>query len=334
MGAKEDMIRDIMFAATPYMSQDNLSEFQLILPAKLQYYDVTKQETALALVFDRPNEWYLKQFIAIKMVKGLSNKTMHYYVEEIKKFLIELNKPVPTITSTDIRLYLGMRKINLHNCNTTLDNILRILRTFFGTLVANEFISKDPTAAIDTIRHNPTEREPFSDKEVELMRKAALNTRSPERDVALIETLLSTGCRVSEICSIDRGDIKGDTIKVIGKGNKERTVYLNAKAQVAIDEYMRVRTDSNEALFVATRMPYSRMTIGTVEDRIDDIGKSIGIKAYPHRFRHTAATMALRRGMPIDQVSKMLGHEELTTTQIYAKTADDAVHESHRKYMQ
>lgn len=315
----------------------------------LNRYKMEKEETALSTQFAESNERYIKTFLAIKMVKGLSERTMKYYQEELFNILQAIDKPVPQIVSNDIRVYLATRKMQSRVSNATLDNELRVLRTFFQTLSANEIIDRDPTKSIDRVKCEKKVKEAFTEIEVEKIRQAAADGLSGWdesirlRNVALIEVLLSTGARISEVAGIRISQIKGDTAIVLGKGNKERTVYFNARAQLAIENYLKVRTDNFDWLFPGGKIDIGKKTViledrhttsGGLESIVKSIGKRAGVEnVHPHRFRRTAATFALRRGMPIEQVAKMLGHEQISTTQIYAKVLDEDVKRNHEKFL-
>lgn len=342
---KENVILKVVGACMDWATVEQRIQLETAIRMALYRVTLTEEETALSTEVVTPNEDYLKQFLMIKMVKGLSEKSLRLYTNTIRKFFDIVNRPVADVTANDIRYYLAMRKQQRSVTNATLNNELLHLRSFFGTLNVEELIPVNPTAKIDRIKVEKRQKEPFTEIEVELLRRAALNPRTklghPKRDLAIVEVLYSTGCRVGELVTIRRSDINGEKVKVIGKGNKERYVYLNPRAQMAIIEYLETRTDTFDWLFpgyqretqgrVMEDKPMERSSVGAM---IRNLGKRAGVDhAHPHRFRRTAATIALRRGMPIEQVSRMLGHENLTTTQIYAITADEDVQRNHQKYL-
>ncbi len=326
---KQKIIRDILSRCSAWATIEQRQLIESAVVLALADMKVEKEETALSTEFAEPNESYVRTFITIKAIKGLSPKTLHAYKYDIERFLEFIQKPVPTITTNDVRYYLAKRMQD--GCtNVTVDNTRRYLKSFFETLHKEKLIQDNPVSYIDEIKKEKKVREPFSEDEMEALRDAC----ETERDRAIVETLFSTCCRVGELVSMDRGKIKDDTIVVHGKGNKERTVYLNAKAKRALEKYLAARTDTNEALFVSERKPCARLTESAIETIVRELGQRAGVaNCHPHRFRRTAATVALNRGMPIDQVSQMLGHEKLTTTQIYAKTNTEDVRHNHRKYL-
>lgn len=313
----------------------------------LANYEITDRCTEVALLQEDINEMLVKKFLISKMVKGCSERTVKLYGDEVPKILAKIGKTVDDITSDDIRLYLAKRMRIDGVTNTTADNELRYLRSFFNYLMAEEAVMKNPTLKVDKIKCPKKEVETFSEMEIELLRETAPD----ERIKCMIEVLFSTGCRVSELVNIKLCEIDDGRILVHGKGNKDRTVYINAKAQIAIANYLKLREDANPYLFAGgyfnNRLGYKLMwwrdkTLvapnehlgkGAVEHITRHIGKKLGIRANPHKFRKTCATMALRRGMPIEQVSKMLGHEDIKTTQIYLNIDAKELEHNHKKYV-
>lgn len=342
---KDEVVRKILSACVSWMDDQERQKLENTLRMALYRLTLSKEETALSTEVRTPNEDYLKQFLAIKMVKGLSPKSLKLYTGTVCRLFRYVDKPVADMTSNDIRCYLAIRKTRDGVTNTTLNNELLHLRSFFTTLHTEEIIPHNPTTKIDRIKVEKKQKEPFSELEVELLRRAALTPKTslenPKRNLAIIEVLYSTGCRVGELVTIKRSAIVGERVKVLGKGNKERFVYLNPRALVAINDYLTSRMDTFDWLFPggefadkSGKVVDKPLDAGTVESMIRNLGKRAGVEnCHPHRFRRTAATIALRRGMPIEQVSRMLGHESLSTTQIYAITDDDDVQNSHRKYL-
>lgn len=342
---KDVVVRKVMTACADWLTGEHRMLLESTLRMALFRMNLSEEEMALSTEVRVPNEEYLNQFLVIKMVKGLSERSIKAYARTIRHFFSLVNKPVPDVSANDIRYYLAMRKTQQSVSNVTLNNELLHLRTFFGTLNVEELIPANPTAKIDRIKTEKRTKDPFTEIEVEMMRKVALNPKSkmahPKRDLAIVEVLYSTGCRVGELVNIRRSDINGERVKVIGKGNKERYVYLNPRAQMAVIDYLSSRADDYDWLFPGYAresqgriMENKPIDKGSVEAMVRKLGKRAGIeKAHPHRFRRTAATIALRRGMPIEQVSRMLGHENLATTQIYAITADEDVQRNHQKYL-
>ncbi|MSA02933.1 tyrosine-type recombinase/integrase [Lactonifactor sp. BIOML-A3] len=271
----------------------------------------------------------MRMFLVSKKVEGCTQKTIDCYKNELYRFVQYTNKDVIEVTTNDIRLYIAKRAAE-GLCKVSQDNALRILRSFFSWCLAEEYTEKNPTLRIKKIKTEQKIKKPFSEIEIEHLRNGA----KTKRDKAIIDVLLSTGMRIAELVALDRKDVDGDQIIVYGKGEKERYVYLNAKAIVSLEEYLKIRSDNNSPLFVTSRKPFTRLEKSGIETRIRELGKSLGIeKAHPHRFRRTAATMALNRGMPIEQVQKMLGHNNIETTLIYAQAAQENVKANHKKYV-
>lgn len=274
----------------------------------------------------------LKMFFVAKNIQGCTKRTLNYYRLTIEAFLRFLNyKPLREITTNDIRYYLAIKKERDGNKDSNINNIRRVLSSFFGWLHEEEYISKNPILKIKKIRVEKRIKKPFKDTEIELMRYEAIKDL---RLTAIIEVLLSTGCRISEISRMNRRDLDNDEIIVYGKGKKERTVYLNARSKTALERYLESRLDRNEPMFVSNDEPHDRLLVSGIGIVIRELGKRCGINdTHPHRFRRTAATMALNRGMPIEQVQIMLGHESIETTTIYAISAQETVKTNHKKYL-
>ena len=316
----------------------------------LNDYEVTARETALATRNEDKNAWYLKKFLIAKTVKGCTDRTIKLYGKELKKILQAINKTADEITADDIRYYLAIRERRDKVTRTTMNNELRYLRSFYSWLTAEELVARNPTAKLDSIKGPKKKKEAFTEMEVEKLRSSCNNTK----ETAIIETLLSTGCRVTELSLMKIDDISGNALVVHGKGEKDRTVYLNAKAQIAIEQYLKERKDKNPYLFPrmipVPKMKRSQlrnayqypdnvesdgfMDKSSIRSLVQRIGKRCGVtNVHPHRFRRTCATFALRRGMPIEQVSKMLGHEQISTTQIYLDLDERDMEQAHRKYV-
>lgn len=327
--ATERFCNEFVLELSDILTPAQLREVKNRLYIHLDGYDITTKKYEIINVQTEEAMDILKMFIVNKKVEGLSEKTLRYYNNELTKFIAAVNKPVGDIRANDIRLYIVKHAGQTSKGNQ--DNIRRIISSFFTWCTAEEYVNKDPSLAVKKIKTERRLRQPFSDIDVERIRNAAGN----KREKAIIEVLLSTGCRIGEIAKMDRSDINGDQMIVFGKGSKERCVYLNAKAIVALDDYLKEREDDNNALFVSEQKPYRRLEISGYEIMLRRLGRELNIAGgvYPHRFRHTAATSALERGMPLEQVKEMLGHESIETTLIYAKTSKENLKAAHKKYV-
>lgn len=300
-------------------------------------YEITSRCTELAETGQEQNERLLKRFLVAKAVKGCSDRTIKAYAYNIRRILDGIGKPAGDIQADDIRYYLALRQRRDRVTKSTADNELRFLKSFYQYLAAEELVDRNPAARVDCVKCDRKKKEAFTDIEVEKIRMSV----NGEKEKAIVEILLSTGCRVSELTQIQLGDIEGNRIVVHGKGAKDRNVYLNAKAKVAVDAYLAKRQDGSPYLFPGTsregterQRDAGHIGTGTVEGMVRELAKRAGIKrAYPHKFRRTCATFALRHGMPVEQVSKMLGHEKLTTTQIYLDLSESELEQAHRKYV-
>ena len=243
-----------------------------------------------------------------------------------------VNLPIDEITTETLRNYLSNYKNNSTAGMVTIDNIRRTLSSFFAWLEDEDYIIKSPVRRIHRIKAASTIKETYTDEQLESMRD---NCDNP-RDLALIDILASTGMRVGELVLLNRDDISFDEREciVFGKGDKERMVYFDARTKIHLQNYLDSRTDNNDALFVSLKAPYNRMKIGGIELRLREMGKRLNIeKVHPHKFRRTLATVAIDKGMPIEQLQKLLGHQRIDTTLQYAMVKQSNVKIAHRKYI-
>lgn len=304
----------------------------------MEPYEILPRTTEVAILKEDRNEYLLKNFIIAKDVKGCTKRTLEFYTINIKKILEIIGKTVDDITAEDIRYYIAIRLRRDKVSKTTAGNEIRSLSSFFGWLYAEEIIRQNPMTKVDRIKKEKTKKEALTEIEIEKLRAAAAGMK----EKFMIELLLSTSCRVSEVAQILIEEIDGERILVHGKGEKDRYVYLNAKAQLMLERYMSERKDKSPYLFPRCRdgwrnpknIEEGHIDMATIEQMTRKIAKRAGVeRANPHKFRRTCATMALRRGMPIEQVSKMLGHEQVSTTQIYLDLTEDELALAHKKYV-
>jgi len=281
---------------------------------------------------NKENAELLGAFISSKKVEGCSVKTIHYYESSIEKLISTINKNVCHIETNDIRCYLAEQQEQRELSKVTIDNLRRIYSSFFSWLEDEDYITKSPVRRIHKVRTDALVKEVLTDENIEVLRDSCQEIR----DLAMVDLLLSTGMRVGELVKINREDIDFHERQcvVFGKGNKEREVYFNARTKIHLKKYLEQRTDANPALFVSLRAPHTRLTISGVEVRLRQLGKKVNLnKVHPHKFRRTLATMAIDKGMPIEQVQKMLGHVKIDTTLHYAMVNQANVKMAHRKYI-
>jgi len=274
----------------------------------------------------------LPLFMAAKRVEGCSEKSLQYYESTIRNMLEDVGKAERDITTEDLRGYLDSYQSRGTVGRVTLDNVRRILSSFFSWLEDEDYIVKSPVRRIHKVKTGKTVKETYSDESLELMRDHCDNIR----DLAMIDLLASTGIRVGELVKLNRGDVDFESREciVFGKGNKQRKVYFDARTKIHLQRYLDERTDTNDALFVSLLKPFDRLQISGVEIRLRKIGRELGLqKVHPHKFRRTLATMAIDKGMPIEQVQKLLGHQSIDTTLQYAMVNQNNVKESHRKFI-
>lgn len=274
----------------------------------------------------------LELFISTKRLEGRSERTLKYYRNTVQNMMNEIGKAVTAISTEDLRQYLADYQNRPTVCRLSVDNIRRNLSSFFNWLEDENYILKSPVRRIHKIKTPVVVKEAYSDDEIEKLRYECKEIR----DLALVDFLLSTGMRVGELVHLNRDDI--DFVErecvVFGKGDKERVVYFDAKSKLHLQQYLEERTDNNPALFVGMRAPFDRLSIGGVEVLMRRLGKVSGIKkCHPHKFRRTMATVAIDKGMPIEQVQKLLGHEKIDTTLRYALVKQSNVKSAHRRYI-
>lgn len=331
------------------MEIDGLAGLKQKYSVILEDFRIEPKSEALVVWTEGKNEYFIKRFLLAKAVAGLTKNTIDAYGKYLHAAFQFIGKDADTITAMDVQAYLA--SVMMRSSKVNADNVRRVLSSFFGWMLREELITKNPMNKVDAIKIQKKKKKAFSDMECELLRSNC----ETNRERAVVEMLLSTGCRVSELASIKTADIDEDHITVLGKGQKERIVYLNAKSQIAVKNYLMERTDSNPYLFPRRKdqkectgdyvnknwyqkAEYVHPALGCDKGSIEYIVRAIGKKAevenvHPHRFRRTCATMALNRGMPIEQVSKMLGHETVATTQIYLDLQEETLASSHRKYV-
>ena len=297
----------------------------------LNDYELTKKTTALQVQADGLCK-ELQEYVVAKKIEGLSMKSLQLYVNTIRTLLYYTNKPVKEITTGDIRTFLYTLQKNNGVKDITLDNMRIHINTFYNWLVDSDYLEKNPCRNINPIKHEKNTRHALSAVQMERLRNACDNLR----DKALIEVLYATACRVDELINIKLTDVDFDRKEVylFGKGKKHRTSYLNARAVVALQNYLGSRTDDTPYLLVSRKKPYGKLSARGVEFTIQQLGKAAGIeKVSPHIIRHTTATDALNKGMPLEQIQKLLGHENISTTLVYAEVKNDLVKTGHQNFI-
>ena len=281
---------------------------------------------------DISNSEFLKMFLDAKKIEGCSDRTIKYYRTTIEHFIGEVDTLVRKVTTEEIREYLAAYQKRNNCSNVTIDNVRRNISSFFSWLEEEDYILKSPMKRIHKIKTKTTVKNVITDEGIEKLRDNCKDIR----DLAIIDLLYSTGIRVGELVNlnIDDIDLEGRECVVYGKGDKERRVYFDAKAKVHLKDYIDSRTDENEALFVTLDSPHNRLKISGVEIRLRQLGRRLSLeRVHPHKFRRTMATRAIDKGMPIEQVQKILGHSQIDTTMQYAIVNQTNVKTSHQKYM-
>ena len=329
---KSRIINKINSKMKLYLDENQLLILDETLRKILDDFDIVECETEMTIKESKENSALLINFLASKHIEGCSERTILYYRSTIEKMLEIINKRVEYITTDDLRKYLTDYKNSSNASKTTVDNVRRVLSSFFSWLEDEDYILKNPIRRIRKIKTRKVVKEVLSDENFEVLRDNCDNIR----DLSMIELLNSTGIRVGELVNLNIDDVLFNEREcvVLGKGDSERTVYFDAKTKIHLLKYLETRDDDNPALFVSFKKPYERLGINGVERRIRELGNDSNIKkVHPHKFRRTMATNAIDKGMPIEQVQKLLGHVQIDTTMQYAMVNQSNVKRAHRKYI-
>ena len=326
---KNELISQVMQLMLPALDNAQLKQLKQALEQTLFHFEVSSLEI-------RPEEDdsnnLIALFISAKRIEGCSEKTLKYYKTTIDAMISSLGKNVRCVLTEDLRTYLTEYQSKKQSSRVTIDNIRRILSSFFSWLEDEDYIIKSPVRRIHKVKTVSSIKETYSDEDLEKMR----DNCDEMRDLAMIDMLASTGMRVGEMVLLNRNDINFAEREcvVFGKGDKERIVYFDARTKLHLLEYLESRLDDNPALFVTLRAPHERIQIGGIEHRLREMGKRLNIsKVHPHKFRRTLATMAIDKGMPVEQLQQLLGHRRIDTTLQYAMVKQSNVKTAHRKYI-
>ena len=328
---KEEIVMEILREMAPLLSQGQLDALKETVRAVLSGYEVQQRETSLMRT-DQNGMNYLQVFLENFRQNGKSEGTIEQYRFHLSRMLSYIGRNVQEIEDDDLIDYMHKYKQLRKVSGRYLNSMRLVFNSFFRWLQRRKIILRNPVDGLEPIKYRQVVKKPLSPEELERVRCAC----GRERDLAIVEFLYSSAVRVSELTQLDREDIRweSDDVMVLGKGNKEREVYLNARAHYHLKLYLDSRTDDNPALFVSTRAPHERLTKAGVEHIVGEIGRMAGVdNVHPHRFRRTAATDLLRMGMPIEQVQELLGHVKIETTRIYCTVTREQVRASHRRYM-
>ena len=329
---KNEIISEISRKMLPYLDNAQMERLQDVLVHCLWGVQIQASEENIEPQPTETNEDLLNMFISAKRVEGCSNKTLRYYETSLLRLFKEINTHVTHIRTDDLRNYLSNYQEKTDCSKSNIDNIRRIMSSFFTWLEDESYIIKSPVRRIHKIRSTQTVKETYTDESLETMRDQC----GCIRDLAMIDMLASTGMRVGELVRLNIKDIDFENREciVFGKGSKERPVYFDARTKIHLKNYLAGRTDDNPALFVSLLSPHKRLEISGVEVRLRKLGRRLGItKVHPHKFRRTLATRAIDKGMPIEQVQQLLGHAKIDTTMHYAMVSQNNVKISHRKYI-
>ena len=325
---KEEIVSEVVQQMRPFLDNVEVKKLKEVLEHTLFYYEVS----AATVEREDDSEKLVNAFLAAKRIEGCSEKTLKYYQTTIEAMLCSVQKSLRYITTEDLRNYLTSYQKRKNLSRVTVDNVRRILSSLFAWLEDEDYILKSPVRRIHKVKTVTSIKETYTDESLELMRDGCTELR----DLAMIDMLASTGMRVGEMVLLNRDDINfaDRECVVFGKGDKERVVYFDARTKIHLQNYLESRTDTCPALFVSLRFPHERLKIGGVEVRLRKLGRNLGIqKVHPHKFRRTMATMAIDKGMPIEQLQRLLGHSKIDTTLQYAMVKQSNVKLAHKKYI-
>ena len=324
---KKQIINDIEQKMRSVLNNEQRKRLEEVLEYAFYGVEIIKNDND-----ERNQTDYSDIFVSAKRVEGCSERTLNYYKTTIDNMLNSVNKKVNNIETDDLRKYLADYQLNNQSSKVTIDNVRRILSSFFAWLEDEDYIIKSPTRRIHKIKTMKTVKETYSDEELEEMRDSC----DEIRDLALIDFLSSTGVRVGELVNLNIKDIdfENRSCVVLGKGSKQREVYFDARTKIHLQNYLSTRIDNNQALFVSLLHPFNRLKISGVEIRLRELGNKINInRVHPHKFRRTMATKAIDKGMPIEQVQVLLGHSKIDTTLEYAMVNQNNVRNSHKRFI-
>lgn len=325
---KQKLIHTVVTDMLSYLNNAQVEKLKEVLLHTLWDYDISPSYGKTK----EQEQDLLALFLAAKRIEGCSEKSLRYYQATTQAMLDGIGKPIKEIVTEDIRQYLTNYQRERHSSRVTIDNIRRILSSFFSWLEDEDYILKSPVRRIHKVKTASNIKETYSDETLELMRDSC----SEMRDLAMIDLLASTGMRVGEMVLLNRDDVDCAEREcvVFGKGDKERMVYFDARTKLHLQAYLESRNDDNPALIVSLKAPFNRLSIGGVETRLRELGRQLGVhKVHPHKFRRTLATMAIDKGMPIEQLQQLLGHKRIDTTLQYAMVKQSNVKLAHRKYI-
>ena len=325
---KEEIVSEVVQQMLPFLDNVGVKKLKEVLEHTLFYYEIS----ATAVEQEDDSEDLVNAFLSAKRIEGCSEKTLKYYQTTIEAMLGMVKKSLRRITTEDLRNYLTDYQKRKNLSRVTIDNVRRILSSLFAWLEDEDYILKSPVRRIHKVKTATNIKETYTDESLELMRDGCTELR----DLAMIDMLASTGMRVGEMVLLNRGDINfaDRECVVFGKGDKERVVYFDARTKIHLQNYLESRTDDCPALFVSLRAPHERLKIGGVEVRLRKLGQEFGIqKVHPLKFRRTMATMAIDKGIPIEQLQRLLGHSKIDTTLQYAMVKQSNVKLAHKKYI-
>ena len=329
---KKELIYEVCRLMSPYLSSEQSGKLEEALNKVLTHFSIPDFSSGMTASEKETNTSLINQFLSAKKIEGCSENTLKYYCNTLTNLISSIQRNICEISTNDLRLYLSNYQASHNTSKVTLDNIRRIMSSFFTWLEDEDYILKSPVRRIHKVKTTQIVKETLSDENIEQLRDQCAHPR----DLAIVDLLISTGMRVGELVKLNRSDVNFTEREcvVLGKGDKERQVYFDAKTKIHLQQYLDSRKDSNPALFVSLQAPWNRLSIAGVERFLSILGRESNVyHVHPHKFRRTMATMALEKGMPIEQVQKLLGHSKIDTTLHYATVNQTNVKIAHRRYI-
>lgn len=326
----EHLRNELLLDLEHSFNSQELDQIMTALDRVAANYTIAERETSLAVIDDEVPK-LVRLYLSSKKLEGVSDKTIDLYGGMLRIFFRYVRRIPQDICTNEIRLFLAEYQMQRGISDRSLDKFRQVLNCFFDWCLNEEYISKNPCKNIKEIKFDAEPRRSLTRRQLEQVRRACVT----KRDIAIVDVLYSTGCRVTELVNMRFWDIDTEqsSVRIMGKGKKHNTVYLNETAKLSLEDYLAERKIDSEYLFISDRAPYGKLSVRSVQHLFADIGKKLNIKLSPHIIRHTSATLALQSGMSITQVQKMLGHSSVNTTQIYAETTQEDVAAAHKKYV-
>lgn len=332
MEPAEKFINNVVRHMETELTVWQLQKLKIVLTMDVSKFRIEESKNEVVIYDESSDLAAYKQYFVSMKLRGLADGTINLAMRTVDRFNRYMRKPFKEVTTNDIRLYIASRDMEHHLSKATLNRERGAICRFYSWLFEEEYIPKNPAKRVEAIKVEKRLKKAFTPIEVELMRNACIKPK----EKAVFELLLSTGCRVTELTmlSMENYDQQSGSITVIGKGNKERRVFVNARAKVAIDNYLKVKPHFTGPIICGLHGVGTRMTANGIQKMVKEIAKRAGVAhAHPHKFRRTAATFAIKQGMEINNVRIFLGHSSISTTQGYIDVSGMDFKQIHERFI-